>query len=266
MQISILGCGWLGFPLAISLLKKGFVINGSTTSDEKLKTLEDSGINSFLISLNEKKIDGDFDVFLENSELLIINIPPKLRGNQTENFVLKIENVLPFIEKLTIKKVIFVSSTSVYAEDNSIVTETTICKPETESGRQLLEVETLLLSNFNFETTILRFGGLIGKDRNPTRMLAGKNNISNPDVPINLIHQDDCIGMIHKIIETNSFNEIYNAVTPFHPSRKDYYTQKAIELGLEIPGFNFSKPSIGKTVSSEKLIQNLNYNFLKPEL
>jgi NAD dependent epimerase/dehydratase family enzyme len=81
-----------------------------------------------------------------------------------------------------------------------------------------------------------------------------------------LIHKDDCIGIIHKIIETNSNNEIYNAVAPFHPSRKEYYTQKAIELGLEIPEFDFSKPSFGKTISSEKVIQNLNYNFLKTKL
>jgi nucleoside-diphosphate-sugar epimerase len=269
MQISILGCGWLGLPLAKSFVEKNFVVNGSTTSTEKISVLENSKIKPFLISLYENEIIGNFEVFLENSDVLIIDIPPKLRGNQTENFISKIRNTIPFIEDSTVKKVLFVSSTSVYADDASTaisVTESTITKPETESGKQLLEVEKILLENTNFKTTIIRFGGLIGDDRNPTRMLSGKKNIPNPDAPINLIDQEDCIGIIHKIIETNSFDEIYNAVAPFHPTRKEYYTQKAIDLKLEIPEFDYSNPSVGKTISSEKIIKNLNYSFLKPQL
>ena len=36
-KISILGCGWLGLPLAKSLLAKGYKIKGSTTSESKLE-------------------------------------------------------------------------------------------------------------------------------------------------------------------------------------------------------------------------------------
>lgn len=266
MQISILGCGWLGLPLAKLFVSKDFKVNGTTTSENKLSILENAEINAFLISVNENEIIGNFDAFLENSEILIIDIPPKLRGNATENFVSKIKNTIPFIEKSGIKKVIFVSSTSVYADDNSIVTENTIPKPETESGKQLLEVEKLLLKNENFETVIIRFGGLIGEDRNPIQMLAGKTNIANPHAPINLIHQEDCLGIIYKIIETNSFNKIFNAVAPFHPTRKEYYTNKALENGLEIPKFDTTKTSVGKTISSEKIQDLLHYIYIKPSL
>ncbi len=38
-NISILGCGWLGKPLALKLNKKGCHIKGSTTSDDKLGRL-----------------------------------------------------------------------------------------------------------------------------------------------------------------------------------------------------------------------------------
>ena len=50
-KISILGCGWLGFPLAKALITKGFSVNGSTTSVEKLPILENSGISPFLINV-----------------------------------------------------------------------------------------------------------------------------------------------------------------------------------------------------------------------
>ena len=271
-QISILGCGWLGLPLAKSLLEKGFSVNGSTTSVEKIAVLENAGIHPFLVSLSAVEVLEETKIsienFLQNSDVLIIDIPPKLRGDSSENFVAKIQNIIPFIEKSLVEKMIFVSSTSVYADDNSIITEETKPNPDTESGKQLLEAEQLLQSNKNFQTTIVRFGGLIGEDRHPIKFLAGRKNIENPEGPINLIHQIDCIGIIEEILkhpetsgQIDKSSEVFNAVAPFHPTRKEYYTQKAIELNLPSPEFDESKISIGKTILSNKVESILNYKF-----
>ncbi|MBC7748519.1 MAG: SDR family NAD(P)-dependent oxidoreductase, partial [Methylotenera sp.] len=113
-KISILGCGWLGMPLAKALLQDNFLVSGSTTSKDKLKVFEQQGIMPFLIALSENETIGNVTAFLENSEILIIDIPPKLRGSQNENFVSKIKNMIPYIERSLIKNVIFISSTSVY--------------------------------------------------------------------------------------------------------------------------------------------------------
>lgn len=260
-QISILGCGWLGLPLAQSLVQNQFRVNGSTTSKNKISVLKNCNITPFLIELNEDAFDGNFEGFLANSNILIIDIPPKLRGNSTEKFVTKIKNTIPLIEKSGVTKVIFVSSTSVYPDDNSIVNHLTIPKPDSESGRQLLEVEKLLQSNPSFKTTVLRFGGLIGNDRHPIKMLAGKTGIANPDASVNLIHQNDCILILQKIIKTDSFGKTYNAVAPQHPTRKDYYTTKAIEFNMPAPEYDHSKPSVGKTILSDFLVVDLNFEF-----
>jgi len=262
-QISILGCGWLGMPLAKSLLEKGFSVKGSTTSLEKISALESNGIQPFQIELSETEIKGEIDSFLANSEILIIDIPPKLRSISSENFVKKIQNLIPFIEKAKIEKVIFISSTSVYSDDNAFVTETTKPNPETESGKQLLATEILLQSNENFKTTVVRFGGLIGDDRHPIHFLAGRKNIENPEAPINLIHQEDCIGIIEAIVKQECWNETFNSVAPFHPSRTAYYTQKALEQNLPLPEFDQTKISIGKTILSDKLGITLDYKFKK---
>ena len=269
-QISILGCGWLGMPLAKSLLEKGFSVKGSTTSLEKISALESNGIQPFQIELSETEIKGEIDLFLKNSEILIIDIPPKLRSISSENFVKKIENLIPFIEKSKIEKVIFISSTSVYSDASSPevsgalrVTESTKPNPETESGKQLLATEILLQSNENFKTTVIRFGGLIGDDRHPIHFLAGRKNIENPEAPINLIHQEDCIGIIEAIVKQECWNETINAVAPFHPSRTAYYTQKALEQNLPLPEFDQTKISIGKTILSDKLRNTLDYKFKK---
>jgi len=260
-QISILGCGWLGLPLAQSLIENGFVVKGSTTSLDKIPLLSELRIESFLISISNEGVEGSVKDFLENSELLIINIPPKLRAVEKDNFVAKIQYLIPHIEMSSISKVIFISSTSVYEDSDKIVTETSISNPSTESGKQLLEVERILQNNTSFQITIVRFGGLIGEDRHPIHFLAGRTNIENPDAPINLIHLVDCIGIIENIIELDCWNETFNAVTPFHPSRKEYYTEKALALNLALPEFNTTLPSIGKTISSEKVQKVLDYHF-----
>lgn len=260
-QISILGCGWLGFPLGKSLIEQKFMVKGSTTSFEKMTFLEKAVIKPFLISLNENSIDGNIVSFLEDSEILILDIPPKLRGLAKENFVAKIKTLVPFIENSSVKKVLFVSSTSVYSDANETINEETLPQPDTESGKQLLAVESLLIHNTNFKTTVLRFGGLIGDNRHPIHFLSGKRNIENPDAPLNLIHQTDCIGIIQKIIKTNCWNETFNAVSPIHQTRIEYYTNKAMELKLPLPEFDFSKPSIGKLILSNKIESILKYNF-----
>ena len=278
-QISILGCGWLGLPLAKALLKNGFAVNGSTTSNDKLLVLQNLGIQAFQINLSptlsERAAEETIEKFLEGSKTLIIDIPPKLRGNSQEDFVSKIQTVIPFIEKSTVENVLFISSTSVYGDTSSLdcaqddtlsVTEDSQLNPETESGKQLVKSEQLLQSNLNFKTTILRFGGLIGDDRHPIKFLAGRTNVENPNAAINLIHQEDCIGIIIKIIELDCWNETFNAAAPFHPSRKDYYTQKAVEFNLALPEFNSVNSNFGKTILSSKVEMVLGYTFVKPNL
>jgi nucleoside-diphosphate-sugar epimerase len=262
LKIAVLGCGWLGLPLAKALIAEGFAVKGSTTSMHKLAILLEAGIIPFAVSVNANSIDGSIEDFLEGNDVLIIDIPPKLRGENKEPFTDKIRTLMPYIEASAIGKVIFVSSTAVYADDNTVVTEATHPKPETESGKQLLEAEAALGGNMHFKTTILRFGGLTGADRQPVKYLAGKENLENPDGPVNLIHQQDCIGIILAVIKKRVWGETFNAVAPFHPTREDYYTGQAAGMGLPLPRFNREKESVGKVISSNKVIAVLGYTFM----
>jgi nucleoside-diphosphate-sugar epimerase len=269
-KISILGIGWLGFPLAKKLIELGYEVKGSTTSESKLDLLEANSIQPFQIELSEKEIKGNIDAFLNDSEFLIIDIPPKLRSNPTENFVEKIKILTSYIEKSTVKNVLFVSSTSVYADIFPIakIEENSIPNPDSDSGKQLLQTEEFLLSNENLQTIILRFGGLIGEDRHPIKFLAGKTDVENPDAPVNLIHQEDCIAIIIEMLkqvqhDSVVVNNIFNAVAPQHPTRKDYYTKKALELNLPLPTFAENSESKGKIISSKKLENILEYSFQK---
>ncbi|MDT7828620.1 SDR family oxidoreductase [Pricia sp. S334] len=252
-KIAILGCGWLGFPLARTLIADGCNINGSTTSEEKLKKLETAGIQPFLIRLSEEGIEGEVQPFLTDVDALIINVPPKLRGGNRENYVKKMQLLHDSIETSTVKKIIFVSSTSVYGDMGGEVTEKTVPEPVTESGKQLVVSEDIFRNNNNLKATIIRFGGLIGPDRHPVRMLSGRTDIAKGNAPVNLIHKNDCIEIIRKILIKNWWNETFNGVYPNHPTKREYYTSKAIEKGLQVPHFDTTASKKGKTVSSYHL-------------
>ena len=273
-KISILGCGWLGLPLAKSLLSKGYEVKGSTTSESKLDVLKNAGISPFQIQLEEHQIIGNIEDFLKETDVLVIDIPPGLRREvATSNgmtFVNKVKTLIPFIENSGIKKVIFVSSTSVYGDSFPIVeiTEETNPNPDTESGKQLVIAETLLQSNLNFKTTVIRFGGLLGDDRHPIKFLAGRTNVENPEAPVNMIQREDCIGIIEKTLDLAQndnweWNQTFNAVAPQHPTRKAYYHKKAEIFNLPLPTFAEDSESKGKIISSKKVETILGYSFQK---
>ena len=256
-----MGCGWLGLPLAQSLIVDGYVVHGTTTSEYKLGMLRKEGIAPFLISLTEDSIVGGISGFLVDAEVLIINIPPKLRGGNKENYVKKIQLLLESVKAFKTKKVIFVSSTSVYGNIEGEVMEETMPQPNTESGKQLLASENLFENTPELRTTIIRFGGLIGPDRHPVTMLSGRKALNNGNHPVNLIHLNDCISIISSVIKQNWWGEIFNAVNPFHPPKKEYYSQEAVKRGLEIPEYSHTSPHSGKKIDSRRLIHVKKYIF-----
>lgn len=256
-----MGCGWLGFPLAKVLIRDGYEINGSTTSEEKLSDLKGEGIHPFLISLSEDGIEGNIQEFLSNVNALIINVPPKLRGGHKENYVKKMQLLHRAIKVSTVKKIIFVSSTSVYGHVDGEVTEQSLPEPVTESGRQLVEAEAIFRDDSDLQDTIVRFGGLIGPNRHPVTMLSGRKDLSGGNAPINLIHLNDCIRILTEILEKDWWGETFNGVYPYHPTKQAYYTFEATEKGLQIPDFASHSVKTGKIVNSYNLINVKGFEF-----
>ena len=249
-NISILGCGWLGLSLALKLRSKGYSIKGSTTSKIKIAKLESNGLQPFIIDLSNR--ESEFKNFL-NSEVLIIAIPSKN--------IAGFKNLIFHIENSKIKNILFISSTSVYPNSNSIVTENSLIKKN-----PLSEIELLFKTNTNFKSTILRFGGLIGYDRKPGNFFKNGKAINYPDAFINLIHRDDCIQIIKELIAKNIWNKTLNACTDTHPKKRDFYTKEFKKEGRNNPTFKEFFPNEYKIINSDLLKSILNYKFIHSDL
>ncbi len=263
MNISILGCGWLGFPLAERLLEAGHLVKGSTTSRDKIQSLHLRGIIPFHIKILEEGVQGDLSSFLSDADLLIINIPPGLRGDPEANFIGKMGRLMDHLGNSPVKNLLFVSATSVYEDKDNfpVYTEDDPANGTAVNSSQLISAENLFRSSESFTTTIIRFGGLFGPGRHPVQYLAGKKDISNPKAPVNLIHLEDCIGIISSIISKEAWGEINNAVYPEHPSREIYYSKIAEERNLAKPGFAENQISKGKIIESVNVGEKLDYTF-----
>lgn len=266
MTISILGCGWIGLPLAEFLTTEGHTIKGSTTRVEKFDEIRDNGAEPYLITLSPE-INKDHDTKFWESDILILNIPPGRKTKDVETRHPKqIKAVIDQLIDSPVKFVVFVSSTSVYPPSGGVMSEDDAVegKATRSSGNALLRAEKMLREQKSFKSTILRFGGLYGYDRHPVKYLAGRKKISRGNAPINLLHRDDAVRIIHRVIEREMVDEILNAVSDGHPPRNQYYRAAAEFYGLEEPIFKKDDQTDYKIVSNKKLKHMLEYDFIYP--
>lgn len=254
--ISILGCGWFGLAFAKKLVNMGYTVKGSTTTTEKLSILEAEKIQPFIIDAHATEISGNTAFF--DADVLFICIPPKRNSPELASYPEKISATLSAAKQ--VKQVVLISSTSVYGDENNIVNEDSETYPDTDSGKVVLEAEAILKTARPDTFTIIRFAGLIGPDRNPGRFFAGKTDVPNGLAPVNLIHQQDAVGLACTLLIKEAFRKIYNACAPQHPTRKAFYTAAAKISDLTEPVFVAEKKD-WKVVESLNVPRFLDYKF-----
>lgn len=262
-RISILGCGWLGTALGVKLSSEGWIVKGSSASQAGLNRLETTGIDTYYIKVDADSVEVDYMNFF-NTDVLVISLPPKRTDNIREIYPRQTDQIIRYIRQLKIPNVIFISSTSVYGNTNGIVREPDAGHPDKPVGYALLEAEDKLLALEGINTTVIRFGGLIGINRNPARYLSGKQNVP-ADAPVNLIHRIDCVKIIAEIIKQDRWGEVFNACCPHHPTKQEFYTRAAEVNNIAPPGFTAGTGNY-KIVNSDKLTGILNYTFEYPNL
>jgi len=271
--VSILGCGWLGRPLGVHLVDRGVQVRGSTTTPDKVEALREDGIEPILLTL-DPDLDSPDPTPLFQSPVLILNVPPP-RGADDVRTVHRrqIEAVRDAAVEGAVEWVLFASSTGVYPTVEQTVTEAdcppgrpdALPGPRRATGEALLDVEKLLVDTPEFDTTIVRLGGLYGGDRNPGRFLAGRTDVGRPQAPVNLLHRDDGVGVFATLLDQDVRNEVFNACADEHPTRTAFYTRAAAALGLEPPTFDESDATTGKRVSNAKIKDRCGYQFQHPD-
>ena len=263
-SVAIIGCGWLGHALAKQLLTDNYKVTVTTQSKEKQLKLQQENIDTEILSLPVSEHE-DVKLSVFNHDTLVIAITPQIRQGR-DDYPQKVAQLVKLAESGKVKKVILLSSTAVYNGLSGLVNEQATLDINAHKVAIITAAEQAA-RHFSGETVILRLAGLVGDDRHPGRFLQGKKLLSDPQAFINLIHQDDVVGVIRELIAEQEVSGTFNAVSATETCKKHYYHAAASALNL--PAAEFSSESsmhFGKRINGEKLRERFDYSFIHDDL
>ncbi|MFW0765478.1 SDR family oxidoreductase [Trabulsiella odontotermitis] len=265
-KVAIVGLGWLGMPLALSLTAHGWQVTGSKTTQDGVEAARMCGIDSYPLRLEPQLVceTEDLDALMQ-VDALVITLPARRSGPGEEFYLQAVQEIVDSALAYHIPRIIFTSSTSVYGNATGLIKESTPREPVTASGRVLKELEDWLHHLPGTSVDILRLAGLVGPGRHPGRFFAGKQ-APDGEHGVNLVHLEDVISAITLLLQAPKGGHIYNICAPKHPSRAVFYPQMARELGLEPPSFvaGDSKEK-GKVIDGSRICNELGFEYQYPD-
>lgn len=245
--ITIIGCGWLGNQISERLISKGHTVIGTARTERSLDKIKQSGAEAVMFDVDSEELDIDFI-----SNKIIIALPPsKVDLDQFGKFVRKLSD--------DTNQIILISSTGIYKDSNQNVTENS---KEIKTEGTLYSIERALGRRFGKNLTILRSGGLIGPGRSPANFLKSEKMLQNPRGRVNLVHSEDCVNIIEKLLDKNVTNKCYNLVMDDHPTKKEFYNTVAFNAGKKEPEFLSSNKRYFKIINNERIKRDLDYRFM----
>ncbi len=238
-SVAIVGCGWLGLPLAAGLLAAGYRVFGSTTTEEKLPRLREAGIEASLLELPlTDAAPEELSSPLWSADQLVLNVPPRRTEALRRAYPATVLSaVLHYRRRQPSGRIVFCSSTAVYEGHDGVVTEATPLLGPSLRSRSLALAESQVQAQSQRPNVILRLAGLVGGERHPGKQLAGRQ-LDKGDQPVNLVSRDRVIEVVTALLDQPFWTvPVFNVVDGEHPSRAEYYTAYAKTHGLPLPQF-----------------------------
>ncbi|WP_122056010.1 NAD(P)H-binding protein [Vibrio sp. Evd11] len=271
-SIFIVGAGWVGAPLSEHLVKHDNQVVVTKTTQEGADAIGNERTPCEVFSFDaiqpERSIGQLYSLLLENNtEIVIGSFPPGFRKGAGVEYADSWQQLTSACQKANVKKLIMVSSTTVYPTKPGVLYEQdaslTLSTSENEqasafsdNARVMLKAEQLVMDS-GIDYTILRFSGLIGPSRHPSRFASKLKQVSS-QAPANMLHLDDAIGAVDFAIN-QLHNEIVNVTTPNTVSKAEFYA-------AALKSANSSEPlppivdTPDKLISSKKIL-GLGYSF-----
>src|ERR1051325_8063402 len=232
-QILVAGCGYVGEATADLFHSAGWDVEGWVHSNESAARLSAKPYLIRLVDISRRheveKYAGSFNAVIHCASS---------RGGDAEAYrQIYLNGARHLLESFPTAKILFTSSTSVYAQRNgSWVTEESETKPLRETSRILLETETLVLERGGI---VLRLAGIYGPHRSAllSKFLNGTASIDPDDRFINQVHRDDIAAALCLVLnwEAQTSGGIYNVVDDQPVLLSDFYRWLSRRLNRPLP-------------------------------
>lgn len=275
MRVLIVGCGYVGLPLGMELVRQGHQVFGLRRS--AAEELESAGLTPLIADVTAPatlaSLPHQFD--------WVVNCSASAGGAADDYRRLYLQgtrNLIAWLAAFPPKKFVYTSSTSVYGQDDgSLVKESHPTDPQAETAQILVETEKELLAaaqQKQFPAVILRVAGIYGPDRGHWFKQYLKDEArmeGNGDRLLNMIHRDDLVGVIIAALKNGRAGEIYNAVDDEPVSQFRFFEWLAGSLDKPLPPAmpaaaeaNRKRGVTNKKVSNRRLKMELGYPFKYP--
>jgi nucleoside-diphosphate-sugar epimerase len=263
MRVLIVGCGYVGLPLAGELVRAGHEVFGVNRSPEKAAELRALGIEPLTADITQR---AALDALPQGFDW-VVNAVSSNKGGLADYQRIFLEGTHHLVDWLVatpLKKYVHAGSTSVYAQtDGSLVKETSPAQPTTEMGLVLAETEQALLRAFRdrkFPAVLLRMAGIYGPGRGHLFLQYLKDEASIAEKGqrlLNMIHRDDVIGAIIAALKSGRPGEIYNVVDDEPVPQIHFFRWLSETLGKNMPPFSQDGAGAGrKRVLTHKKVSN----------
>lgn len=241
MRTLIVGCGYVGLPLGVELVRQGHEVFGLRRSALADAELRAAGVKPLHADITRPEslapLPAEFD--------WVVNCTASGRGTAEDYrrvYLAGTRNLLAWLASAPPRKFVYTSSTGVYGQnDGSLVTEASPTEPQTETGRVLVETEQALREaarGRNFPAVVLRVAGIYGPGRGfyLRSLMRGEARIEGEGRRfVNMIHRADVVGAILAALERGQPGAVYNVCDDEPALQREVYAWLAQQLHLPLP-------------------------------
>jgi nucleoside-diphosphate-sugar epimerase len=254
-SVLVVGCGFVGLPLARDLAAGGWETHAITASEASAAKLHNEPFATHGLDISDKT---SFERLARHRFDLVIHCASSGRGGASSYAAVFLGGIQNLMATLSYGRLIFTSSTSVYAQkDGSTVDETSPADPTRETGQILRKTEDLVLAG---NGVVARLAGLYGPGRCAPlqKLLEGRATIEEDGTRrMNMLHQVDAAGALG-FLAKNELSGIYNVVDNEPATEIDWYQYVCHRLNKPLPPFgprdlNRKRGWTNKRVSNRKL-------------
>jgi nucleoside-diphosphate-sugar epimerase len=264
-SVLIAGCGFVGLPLARNFVSSGWETHALTASAASAANLEGEPFLTHALDITRKT---SFGGLAERRFNVVIHCASSGRGGASDYAAVFLAGTQNLMANLEYERLIFTSSTSVYAQtDGSTVDETSPADPGRETGQILRNTEDLVLVSGG---TVARLAGLYGPGRCAPlqKLLDGRAMIEEDGSRLmNSVHQLDAAKALQFLAE-RELSGLFNVVDDQPVAEIEWYRYVCYRLSKPLPpvgprDLNRKRGWTSKRVSNRKL-RSLGWELVYP--
>jgi len=258
--VIIVGCGFLGKATAQLFWEQGDhvigIVRSEASRDELLR--EQLPFEILACDVTNHNAIQKIKPRLQKTSPMIYAVSSGHGGAETYAAVYR-DGLKNMLEVCSPNRLIFVSSTSVYAQcDGTWIDESSETKPDRPTSRILLEAEAIALAAGG---SVARFSGIYGPERSVLlkKFLNHEARLENGGCRfINQIHRDDGAQALYHLATSSATPGIYNVTDNTPAPQREIYQWIAEALNKPLPpngpaDLNRKRGWTSKRVSNKKL-------------